>query len=361
MTVPGPTGPTGPTGNGRTRPTGRALAVALVAFGLANLAVVSGSSWFVLLAGGAGGVLGVGLACRARIDGLQVELAHPPRSRAGDQLPVRVTVRNAGARTSSETQLCLHTAGLADLVVAVGRLAPGARTSLPVERLAARRAVADGTVGHLVSRPGLGLVAARRELLLADQVVVHPALVGVPDQAPTPGTGDDPGGRVRAGTGPEVLGPREWRSGDDRGRLHWRTTARTGRPTLLERGAVETRELRLAVVGSDTGPAFEAALSFAASVCDTALTAGSAVTAVAWHRDGPVLAPVAARWELLDWWAAVRDTVLPPPAHFGQLALAGFGPGAVLVVGPPEADSDWFAVAAANSPGLLLQAPVGVR
>ena len=39
------------------RPTGRALAALFVAIGLANLAVVSGSPWFLLLAGALTGLM----------------------------------------------------------------------------------------------------------------------------------------------------------------------------------------------------------------------------------------------------------------------------------------------------------------
>ena len=57
----------------------------------------------------------------------------------------------------------------------------------------------------------------------------------------------------------------------------------------------------------------------AASVCDAALAHGARVSAVAWHVDGPVLAATGSRWDLLDWWSSVRDTVLPDPARFGGL------------------------------------------
>jgi hypothetical protein len=272
-------------------------------------------------------------------------------------LATRVTVRNTGPRTSSECQLCLRTAGLADVVVAVGRLDPGAAASMTVDRLATHRAVAQGTVAHLVSRPGLGFLVAEREVPVADHVVVHPVLPAVAQPPPTPGAGDDGDGRVVAGAGPEVLGPRPWRSGDDRGRLHWRTTARTGQPTLLERGTVERHELRLVLVGFDSHPDFERVVATAASICDAALSAGTTVSAVAWHRDGPVLAAAASRGELLDWWSGVHDTVLPHPVPFGEVVASGFGPGAALVVATPDADRDWLSVAAAHSPGLSLRTP----
>lgn len=346
------------------RPTGRAGSSLLALIGLGLMTVVTGSPWFVLFAGAVAGLVLAGLTSRGRLDGLTVELGHAARVTAGDLLGTSITVANRGGRPSSPTRLCLHTAGLADVVVSVGRLDPGDRTSVQVERLATCRAASESTTGHLVCRPSLGLLAAQRTLAVADQVIVHPVLHELPQRPVSRGARDIENGRVVvAAAGAEILGVREWRSGDDPGRVHWRTTARSGRPTTLERGEVESDVLRLVLVGSDRAPGFEEALSLAASICDAAIADGSRVSAVAWHVDGPVLAAAGSRWELLDWWSAVHDTVLPDPARFGSLAGAGFGPGDLLVAVPPEADGGWLrpaaAAAAAHCPGLRLR-PVAV-
>ena len=341
------------------RATGRTLAAVLAVVGLVILAVVSGSQWFLLLAGACSGLLVVGQLSRARIEGLAVELAHPPRVTVGDRLALRITVTNTSSRVSSESELVLHTHGLMNVVVSVGRLDPGASTSRTVERLAIARAVTYGSSVSLAARPALGFLVSVRVFGVADLVLVHPVVHPVPGLPSTPGTGDEVDGRLVASPGQEILGVREWRTGDDRGRVHWRSTARTGRPTLLERATVESRELRLVLVGADSSPGFEPLVSYAASLCDRALRAGSRVSAVAWHQDGPVLAAAGSRWELLDWWSEVRDTVLPDPARFGRQLLAGFGPGAVLVIVPPEVDHRWLSVAAAHCPGLDLR-PLGV-
>ncbi len=180
-------------------------------------------------------------------------------------------------------------------------------------RVATGRAVAHGTVAHLLSRPGLGLLSTTRPVHVADQVTVHPRLFGVADvpvtQHRVPGTGAP----LAGGGGPEVLGVREWRSGDDHRWVHWRSTARSGRLTVLERGDAEAAGLRLVLIGSDRAAGFEDLLSTAASLCDRALRSGRPVTAVAWHVNGPLLAPARSRWDLLDWWSSVTDTVLPDP------------------------------------------------
>jgi uncharacterized protein (DUF58 family) len=337
------------------RPTGRVTVLVLVLLALGNLAAVTGSAWFVLLAGAAAGLLVAGASSRARLDGLRVELGHPPRVSVGGRLATRITVVNDGTRPSSPTRLCLHTVGLADVVLSVGRLDAGDRTSVEIERPATHRAAAESATGHLVARPSVGVLAATRELVVADQVFVHPVIHERPDRQVSTGVLDHEDGRVVVGTaGTEILGVREWRPGDGAGRVHWRSTARTGRLTLLERGDVESDVLRLVLVGADRQPRFEEALGVAASICDAALAAGDRVSAVAWHIEGPVLGAAGSRGELLDWWSTVHDTVLPDPAEFGRMATAGFGPGDVLVACPADAVGHWLRAAAAHSPDLRL-------
>lgn len=339
----------------RHRATSRVAAPVVLGAVLLSFLWLTGNAWFLLLSGACAGVLVVGVVWRGRVDGLSVELVHPARVSVGADLPGTLTITNRGGRTSTEATLCLHTAGLADVEASIGRLGPGEEVRAPVVRVAIGRAVAHGTVAHLLSRPGLGLLSTTRPVHVADQVTVHPRLFGVADvpvtQHRVPGTGAP----LAGGGGPEVLGVREWRSGDDHRWVHWRSTARSGRLTVLERGDAEAAGLRLVLIGSDRAVGFEDLLSTAASLCDRALRSGRPVTAVAWHVNGPLLAPARSRWDLLDWWSSVTDTVLPDPTAFGPLAVAGFGAGELLVAAPPETDGRWFAAAGRAGPGLGLR------
>ncbi|HTE74275.1 MAG TPA: DUF58 domain-containing protein [Actinomycetes bacterium] len=341
------------------RPTGRAAALVLACIVLAQLAWVTGNAWFLVLLGGCAGLLAAGVTTRARLDGVEVEVTHRRRSEVGEEVPVRVRVANRSARPSSELVLLVQTHGLADLAVSVGALEPGASADVTVSRLAAARRTSDLSLVHLESRPGLGLLVARRRVLAPDDVVVHPTLhvVRPPRPAPAGAAMTDPAatGAVVARPGPEVLGVRQWRSSDDRGRVHWRTTARTGRLTVLERGEVVQPAVHLVLLGPDPAPSFEAVLTAAASIADAALRAGSRVMVVAWHVDGPVLASATRPAELLDWWATVHDTVLPDPAVFGSTVLRGFGPGELHVAIPLETPAGWSAEAARHCPGLALR------
>ena len=341
----------------RHRLTGRFLAAALLTFGFGQAATVSGTSWFVLLAGGVVGLAATGLLAKARLDGLAVHVDQAPRVSAGDAFTTRVSVVNEGGRTSSAAVLHLHTHGVECCVVSVPRLAPGERTSAVVHRRSASRGVAEATAALLTARPSLGLREGRRVVAVPGRLVIHPLLAQRADRPVTHRheTGADAAGRERADAGAEVVGVREWRSGDDPARVHWRTTARSGRLAILERSSTQAEELRVVLVGSDRHPGFEEALSDAATVCDRGLQHGSAVTVVAWHVEGPVLGAAGSRWDLLDWWSTVHDTVLPDPREFGRLALTGFGPGDLLVAGPAEADLAWLHAASTSCPGLRLR------
>ena len=158
-----------------------------------------------------------------------------------------------------------------------------------------------------------------------------------------------------------MLGVRQWRAGDDLRRIHWRSTARTGRPTLVERGDPRTTQVRVLLVGSADYPGFEDAVSAAASVCDLALRRGTTVTAVAWRLDGPVTAPTGSRWELLDWWSGLAGTVFPDPAVLGSVARGGLARGEWLVAGPVEVLDEWLAPARRAGAGLVLHRIGGPR
>jgi uncharacterized protein (DUF58 family) len=338
--------------------TARAVTTAGLALLMLTLLWLTGNAWFLLLAGAIAGALVVALASRARLDGLAVEVVHPPRVAVGDMLNTVLTVTNAGSRTSSECSLCVHTAGMADLVAAVGSLRPGDRVTLQLPRLGTSRTVADGTLVHLVARPGLGTLSGTRPVQLPDRVTVHPRLHDLPDQLVAWTAGDGTDDWVATGQGSEVLGVRQWRAGDDLRRIHWRSTARTGRPTLVERGEPRTTHLQVMLVGSTDYPGFEDAVNAAASACDLALRRGTTVTAIAWRLDGPVTAPTGSRWELLDWWSGLADTVFPDPAVLGGEGQ-GLARGEWLVAGPVEVLDEWLAPARRAGAGLVLHRIVG--
>ncbi|MEJ5890065.1 DUF58 domain-containing protein, partial [Pseudokineococcus marinus] len=138
---------------------------------------------------------------------------------------------------------------------------------------------------RLVVQDPFGLVAVTRSTTAVDPLLVVPALAPL---APVAVRGDSAGASsVDPGAGEDDVVPREYHPGDDRRRVHWRTSARRGelmvrrdeRPrragasVLLERRAG-------AVTGADDArglAAFERAVAAAASAAERLARDGLAV------------------------------------------------------------------------------------
>src|SRR5262249_47953012 len=123
-----------------------------------------------------------------------------------------------------------------------------------------------------------GLIRKSRDVEGPAELLVYPALVPVPDavirsEAIESGRRD----QYARSRGGEFHGLREFRQGDDPRDIHWRTSARRGRDFV--RGFGEEPG-RAALVVPDTArrgidePAFEAAVSLAASVAVALLKTG---------------------------------------------------------------------------------------
>ncbi len=81
-----------------------------------------------------------------------------------------------------------------------------------------------------------GLVEVRRRVPLAVRVLAHPRYSVVAAES---GTGSGIGGEdpTRKGQADDVVGLREYHSGDSRRNIHWMTTARSGKLMVVERAA----------------------------------------------------------------------------------------------------------------------------
>jgi uncharacterized protein (DUF58 family) len=321
----------------------RAAAVPLVlAVLMFALLWLTGNSWFLLLAGAAIGVFGLGATSRAQINDLTLKARHEPRVAVGDELEAVLAVVNAGQRATSPVSVLLHTEGLADVTVYVGPLWPGESAAVPIRRSALRRGVAELTRVEMTSSPSLGLVRASLHREFPEHVTIHPEQREADEKARTRRLAENAEGDAVRGPGSDPLGVREWRHGDDHRHVHWRSTARHGRLVVLERGETPLSELRLALVGPVVAQDFESALATAAATCDGALRSGRLVTVAAWLPGGPAVALVGSRLALLDWWSALGDVVLPDARAFARSATATFGRGDLVVAGPAAALDSWF-------------------
>jgi uncharacterized protein (DUF58 family) len=334
----------------RHRPTAAAVVPLLLSALMFGLALLTGNSWFLLLGGAAIGVFGLGTTSRAQINDLTLSWRHEGRVAVGEELAAVLQVRNTGGRCSSAVSMHVRTTGLADVTVYVGSLVPGESAEVATRQLAVHRGVTGSTQVELTSSPSLGFVRAYLHRDVASPLTIHPEQLAVAVDASTRHSSYDAEGNPVRGLGTEPFGLREWRHGDDHRHVHWRSTARHGRLVVLERGETPVSALRLVLVGPSGAPDFERALAEAAAVCDMALRTGQPVTAAAWLPGGAAVARVDSRLELLDWWSALTDVVLPDTRQLGRTIAAVFGSGDVLVAGAASLDS-WLAGAqAAGAP-----------
>jgi uncharacterized protein (DUF58 family) len=135
------------------------------------------------------------------------------------------------------------------------------------------------TIGpvRLASTDPFGLLRFRRDAGLEREVLVYPEVHNVAGLLTARGV-EEPGGRIRpTSRGEEFSGLREYRPGDDRRFIHWKSVARTGEMVVKEfdPDAPRRYSVVLDLLGSETVPAgrgmekveeVEEAVSAAASV-----------------------------------------------------------------------------------------------
>jgi uncharacterized protein (DUF58 family) len=301
----------------------------LAAAGLYLLARLAGGAWLVFAATAALALPAVGLLLPPRLQGITVRREPAARGLPGRPLDVLVTIRNDGARTTAPLTLRDLSEGLSEVVLAVPALRPGTEVVARTARTATRRGIFDGGFGMLSSTAPIGMMRASREVAVDGRVIVHPEVRKVPRAL---GAMAHLAGEVplsMPGTGTEVLGLRDWRSGDSARSVSARATARHGRPLVLEREREAGTGLVLIAGGPGHGPSWETAVSHAASLALDALADGVVPILL-----GPPPPGRLDRTGLLDWFAGIdRVRGLAPEAMAAAVRAAGGGTLVVLV--PP--------------------------
>jgi len=241
------------------------------------VAALTGSVWPQLL-----GCVGVGLLVTsfgavARPLRIEVSTELPDRVVAGKPFATAILLRNASAHAAralvvrhswptSRTLVAAHATyvdrieGHRDLVVAMTRT-PAARGVLGPSEV------------RIDATAPFGFFSRTMEILADRELLVLP--VAAPIESMPAGAGGD-GASMRA-HGLDAGGVREWRSGDQVRNVQWRSTARTGRLTVVERDQVATGSLVVLIAGHSGDPALEEAVSKAATVASVALRRGTAV------------------------------------------------------------------------------------
>jgi len=293
----------------------------VIAAALGALAVLTGSTWLLLLAGAGVGVVVAAVLIRPRLDDVTVSMTGPVRVAVGEPVTHRLRVHNSGASSAPPLRLTHTLRGLADHSVYVVGLPPGGSAEVDITRTALQRGVAPGCLIRLESSAPLGLLAVSRATSYRQPFVVHPAVVA-PDRSVSHQLGTDDAIDPVPGPGLDIAGVREWQHGDDPRRVHWRSTARRGRLIVAERGLGASTALSLAVVGPSEAPDWEEVVALAAATCRAAQLEGRQVTVRAWNGGPGPAVHGRSVVSLLDWWAELGDVALPWPT---ALVAAGSG------------------------------------
>lgn len=285
----------------RVAPTKALLLALLGALVLNLLARTSADPWLALASGALVALPIASLGLRPSWGAVDIQHRGPHRVVAGEAFDVQVVVRNNGRRETPPMRWRHEHPALSLVEVSVPGLAPGAQVSLSAQRTALRRGVHRIGAGRLTSTAPFGVVSWSRPHQPNDQpLVVHPVIT----------TRDDPhdGGATTAtdrsvpvpGAGLEVLDLRPWRPGYARREVSARASARHGRPVVLQRERDAGPSLVVLAAGGGHGPAWEEAISVAASAAVAAVKAG--------HPPVVLADPPPGRFDavgLLDFFAGV--------------------------------------------------------
>jgi uncharacterized protein (DUF58 family) len=201
----------------------------------------------------------------------------------------------------------------------------------------------------------LGLFSFSADLAPTTEVVVHPSPLTV-RVAQSGGEGRfgvrEREGKAQRGDGLEFHGVREYHPGDSLRRVHWRTTARTGRLAVVEFEKAFEQDLVIALdltkethVGSGRESTLEYAVKIAATLADRTATRGGGVMLFTQTGKATLDArssdPEAARYRLFDQLARAQATADVSLA--ATLSAQQFRPGTRLVVltaaGDPALDA----------------------
>ena len=318
------------------RPTRRALGLAGLGALLVGVGATAQAGWLFVLAAGVLGALIVSAPLCPRLDRCSVRRELPATTAVGDEVPVRLEVVAESRRARAPMRVEDHHPALEEAVVFCEPGAAGRASSGEHPRRALRRGIFSGGELHLVSEWPFGALCVRRTVDVASPIVVVPsaiALHGFPLAAS--GSGEDAPAAPPRGHGDEFAGVRDYRTGDDVRRVHWRSTARRGQLVVREDARAAAPRVAIVVAGADRGAppesAFEALVTAAASIGLHALSRGHELDLVRPGPDGRAIHLHAADHSgMLTWLAAAAPSDAPLAPLVGAAVAAAAGGTVVL-------------------------------
>jgi uncharacterized protein (DUF58 family) len=314
----------------RFRPTGGAVTLLGGAVFVYTLGRLLGDAWLLFAACTLGALPVVAGVLTPRLNRLHVHVQRPTRTRAGEPFTLRLTLMTDGRRTPDVRMSVVSTA-FAPRTVLLPMAADVDRVTAQVETVAPTRGRWEDPKTVIVARTSSpwGLWRSEAYLVMKPGLFLVRPAAAPPTPATLAGTGQSSQPAGRPGQGLDVYGVRDWQSGDDRSKVHWRTSARRGQLMVLEREQHLSRALLVVVTAGRDVVTTETAL---AQACETAVRhaqAGDPVRLVAATASPSTNAtPIAVG----DWFAGVVPAGEPAPALLRMLSR---GAAAVVWVGSP--------------------------
>jgi uncharacterized protein (DUF58 family) len=242
-------------------------------------------------------IIASGVLSEITMRGLSVTRRPPPQVFAGQPFLMEIAVENQKAGMASfsiEVEDLLDGRPL-DKKCYFLKIPPGKTQRTSYRHTFARRGLYRFDGFRIATRFPFTLFRKSRDADQPSEVLVFPRIIGVTRPPPRP-RAKGLGTSQRLGRRGEFHGLREWKEGDDRRNIHWRSSARTGRLMVrehedeLERqvtiavdNALPARVVRALAAGerlredAQVADALERAVSTAASLASAYLEAGWAV------------------------------------------------------------------------------------
>ena len=215
-------------------------------------------------------------------------------------------------------------------------------TILHYETLCARRGWFEFPPVTLTTRAPFGLFSARRDVAVPTGVLVFPEYRELERFALLDQTPSTENTFAHVGVGSEVVSVREYRPGDSRRHIHWRSTARAGRLIVKEfaqeaqPGLTIALDLRAAsVIGSDENTSLELAIKVAATLARYADRHDLPVTLAANSATWPVPRGPVSWWSTMNYLARVQGEGDEPFADCLQSLATTFV--AAILTAPDQA------------------------
>ncbi len=291
------------------------------------------------------------LLTRINLQKLDVTRSLASRAVAGEPVKASLTVHNRAGRRrflfTVEDVLPPSLQASDDPYQVVADLAPYERRSFHYEVVPEQRGVYQLGDLKLASPDLLGMYEFYRRLPQAQELIVYPKPLALPNVwMPTPaGVATRTLTRRKNPQGPDIYGVREYVPGDDLRHIHWKASAHTNKLVVTEReeqhslGATVILDLSRNVhIGVGSHSTLEYSVTLAASLLALALRQGGAAQLIAWgSRDWsvPFTRPDQSQTAILEALARVRadsaDRLLQVLDHRRkQLSRAG----AVAIISP---------------------------